>query len=177
MSCRGDKKNGKGRKSRVVATTPTSSRRRLKMNFDDDGKLLDREVIIEPPEIPDPTEQEKKIYGALEESFRLGDDAAKAIARFEKEVVLPRYRTNDESDEEFRKEEMEKTCYHLGRLHMIKTILPLYGLEAYEKEILHHFVDKAFGTGPTGNNTRPTKVFHGTDEQYLERLVMTTDND
>lgn len=164
------KKNGKG-----------AARRRLRMQYDDDGMLVDRHVIIEPPEIPDPTEQEKSIYGALGESFVLGDDAAKAIARFEKDVVMPRYRTNDESEEEFRKEEMEMICQHLGRLHMIKTILPFYGLEAYEKEIMSYFVDKAFGiegSPRVSRNNRPsTQVFHGNDEQYLEHMAMTRDND
>ena len=178
--------------------SPSSSRRRLKMRFDEeDGRLLDREVVIEPPEIPDPSEQEKKIYDALNSSFVLGDDAARAIARFERDVVLPRYRANDESEEEFRKEEMEMTCYHMGHLHMIKTLLPFYGLVDYEREIMGHFVEKAFGKegGNSGNN-RPTsflhhqssphnppspspfqKVFRGDDEQYLEHLAMTTDND
>lgn len=170
----GKKKNGKKRR---LASSRTTSRRRLKMNFDDDGRLLDREVIIEPPEIPNPTEKEKEIYAALNDSFVLGDDAAKAIARFEKDVMLPRYRANDESEEEFGKEEMEVICFHLGRLHMIKAILPLYGLEAYEGEILHHFVNKAFGTGRNPDSGRPQKVFRGNDSQYLERLAMTTDNE
>jgi hypothetical protein len=146
------------------------------MQFDDDGKMVDRKVIIEPPEIPDPTEQEKKLYAALNESFALGDDAARAIARFEKDVVLPRYRANDESEEEFRKDEMESICYHLGRLNMIKAMLPLYGLEAYEKEILSHFVDKAFGSGERRNPPAP-RVFKGNDEKYLEHLAMTRDNE
>lgn len=157
-----------------------SSRRRLRMNFDDEGKLVDKDVIIEPPKIPEPTEQEKKLYEAIEEAFQLGDDAAKAIARFERDVVFPRYRLNDEAEEEFRRDEMETVCYHLGRLHMIKTVLPLYDLEAYERDILTHFVDKAFGSGI---GKRPSKimegpqVFRGDDAAYLERMAMTRDND
>lgn len=167
------KKNPEGRLKN------TSSRRRLKMNFDDDGKLLSKDVIIEPPSIPEPTEQETTIYAAIDSSFKLGDDAAKAIARFERDVVFPRYRANDESEEEFRRDEMETVCYHLGRLHMIKTILPLYGLQEYEREILHHFVDKAFGgagKGPKSIVAGPG-VFRGDDSAYLERMAMTRDND
>ena len=169
--------NGSSKKTPRLKST--SSRRRLKMNFDDDGKLVDKDVIIEPPKIPEPTEQEKNLYSAIEAAFQLGDDAAKAIARFERDVVYPRYRANDESEEEFRRDDMETVCYHLGRLHMIKAILPLYGLEAYEREILAHFVDKAFGSLGKG----PSKIvdgkslFRGDDDAYLQHMAMTRDTD
>jgi len=147
---------------------PTTSRRRIRPRYDDDGKLLSTDIETEAPPIPEPTEQEKKISAVIEKSFEMGDDAAKSISRFEKNTLLQRYRENELSEEEFNVEAFNNLCGELANLQMVKNLLPLFELERYESDILVHFINKAFGaprTTPGGEDT--PRVFRGDDEAAL----------
>jgi len=149
-----------------------TSRRRLRFKTDEEGNATGQVAEIADAPIQEPTEQELAIYKVINDSFVLGDDAARAVARFERDVVFPRYRENNESEEEFRKEEMDAVMGRLQHIHTIKAILPLFGLEKYEAQIVGHFIDQAFGSSSSG---KPSTVFRGDDESYLAHKTMTTD--
>ena len=156
----------------------TTSRRRIRRRLDDEGRPVNSTVEIEPPVLPDPTEQEKQIRNVIQKSFEIGDDAAKAVARFEAEVTFPRYRENDLSEEEFGTEEFSGICERLSQLKMVKELLPLFGLGDYEKEILYLLIDKAFGrTKSFSNEGFPSKVFKGDDEALLDYQAKTSEKE
>ena len=162
------KKSNKRSTNNKTKKFSSTSRRRIKFDTDSDGKLINTEVDII-PDIPDPTDKETEVIDVMKKSFLLSDDVARGLARFERDIIFPRYRANGESEEEFPKEELENICHPLGRLHAIKNILPVYGLEEYEKEIMTHFIDRAFRKIP--HPPRET-VFRGDDESYLSHVTM-----
>ena len=159
----------------------STSRRRIKIRLNKEGRPVDSTVEAEPPVIPDPpTEQELRISKVVSSSFELGDDAAKAIARFEADVLLARYRDNDMSEEEFDSEEFGVICGKLAHLKMIKGLLPIFELEDFERDILEHFISEAFGKkedSPPSRISRiiPSKrVFKGDDEALLDYQAKTS---
>lgn len=159
---------GNGKTSKRKASK--NSRRRLRMDFLDSGRMSG--TTEEDAELPDPTEQELKVLEVMSSSLTLGDDVARAAARFLRDSLLPRMREGDEQPEEFDLDEFQTTCDHLVRLRVIKAMLPLFGLEQYEREVMMHFIDKAFQGTPSGAPPRP-RVFRGDDEQFMDHMART----
>ena len=159
---------GNGRSSK--RKKKSSSRRRLRMEFADSGRLSG--TTEESTELPEPTEQELKVLEVMSTSLTLGDDIARAAARFLRDSLMPRMREGDEQPEEFDLDEFQTACDHLVRLRVIRSMLPLFGLEKYEREILAHFIDKAFNSKPSSSKKTST-VFHGDDEQFMDHMTRT----
>lgn len=159
---------GKGRPSKRKASS--TSRRRLRMEFADSGRLSG--TTEESTELPEPTEQELKVLEVMSTSLTLGDDVARAAARFLRDSLMPRLREGDEQPEEFDLDEFQAMCDHLVHLRVIRSMLPLFGLEKYEQAIMYHFIDKAFQVKSSSGKPART-VFHGDDEQFMDHMTRT----
>lgn len=166
------KDNGKASSRRRSGNGESSSRRRrIRMKFAESGRLTEKRE--ENAELPEPTEQETRFIELLEESLTLGDDVGRAAARFMKDTLIPRLREGDEQPEEFDVEEFQNIADELARLRIIRLMLPLFGMEAYEARIMSHFIDKAFQGRRKGSG--PAAVFLGNDEQFMDHMARTTE--
>jgi hypothetical protein len=160
------KGNGKTKARRIESGT--SRRRRIHLDFGDSGTL--RKSVEKVEDLPEPTEQEKEVLKVMESSLVLGDDVARAAARFLRDELIPRLRENDEQPEEFDVDEFQSVCDHLMRIHVVQKMIHLFGLGEYEREILVHFIGKAFKGKPP---SVPKTVFPGDDENFMDHMART----
>ena len=159
-----DQKNLTRRKAPKKATRktrrkPSSPEKTLRVQIHDD--------------IPEPSKREAEFLEVLKDEFGQADDLAKAVSRFESEVLQPRYPEGEMSPEEFGVTHFHRLCDDLGQLTLTRKMIRLYGLEDYEKEIMALLIEQIFRSAPA--RPKHGAVFSGTDEQLLEYQTRESD--